>query len=407
MLSPSWRCASSCRYPPKFRVDGTPPRCLAYLPLLGEGKYFDAQSNTRSLTMHHFVGALADDETGILSVHYYLEDLGDGTATPLSGYAHPGLPRDRRGNKQSSITIRNLTLTHNHTYRVSAMAYNGVGMPLVENCSTTAVLIDTTPPVCGSVYIVYNDEEGLKPVPTSTRFQYSTKVMRIAARNFADAESGLQTYYVMVERTDGLLIQPKTWVNLREFITLDVNLRHGQMFVATWFAENYAELTTEVTSNVFMVDETKPVIRYVHDSVNPSVRHLRDMDDVSFVAETEMETQIELFTYDPESGILSSSWCLGTLPGACDVFGPLAVDHRIQSAAESVRGLIDSVTYFGTYTVWNSAGNFQVRASDGFRVDLKVWAALSNASLSNTTERPFHCPLLRIFCVCCNRLLCR
>ena len=65
-----------------------------------------------------------------------------------------------------------------------------------------------------------------------------------------------------------------TWLWTVDNKTVQVDLRHGQSFVATWFAENYAELTTEVRSNVFTVDVTRPTIRYVLDAVNEEVVHL-------------------------------------------------------------------------------------------------------------------------------------
>ena len=200
--------------------------------------------------MHHFVGALSDDETGILRIEYVLEDLTTHEVLHLERYTHPGLPRDQNGEKTDSVTIRNLTLSHNHTYRVNATAFNGVSVPLAQPCATSTVLVDTTPPVTGPVYIVFSDEEGLKPEPYATSFQYSTKVLRIAARNFSDPESGLTTFWVRVDRTDGIVIQEYTWINLREFITLDVQLRHGQSFRATWRADNHAELTSEVRSHM-------------------------------------------------------------------------------------------------------------------------------------------------------------
>ena len=105
----------------------------------------------------------------------------------------------------------------------------------------------------------------------------------------------------------------------------------------------------------------------MHDHVSQEVAHLRDATDVTFVGSTEFDAQIQLFAYDPESGIIASEWCLGSFPGACDVFRPTPVDFRIQLASASVTGLIDGVTYFAYLAVTNGAGNYLERATNGFR----------------------------------------
>ena len=85
---------------------------------------------------------------------------------------------------------------------------------------------------------------------------------------------------------------------------------------------------------------------YVLDHVDPDVNHLHNGKDVTFVGSVSFDLKIRLQAFDPDSGIYSSRWCLGTLPGMCDVLSPEPVDHRLQLAEASVAELIDGVTYY-------------------------------------------------------------
>ena len=194
-----------CKAPPSFRIDGTAPKCRAGIAMVGSGRYREYQATTTSLEVHGFVGSLHDRETGIHSVEYVLIDVTTGEVTPLPSMFHYGLPRDLTGKKMQTQVVRGLEMKHGHSYIVNGTAMNSV-MMVGKPCGTSHTTIDLTPPVGGQVYIVFSDEAGLEDEPVATLFQYSTMVVRVAARNFSEDVSGLYGMYVSVIRSDAMPI---------------------------------------------------------------------------------------------------------------------------------------------------------------------------------------------------------
>ena len=82
-------------------------------------------------------------------------------------------------------------------------------------CPSTGVIVDQTPPEAGTVYVVHFDAHAEMATPPTLLYQYSVNAIRIVARNFSDAESGLEAYYVEVKRTDGWLLALETNVEVR------------------------------------------------------------------------------------------------------------------------------------------------------------------------------------------------
>lgn len=136
-----------------------------------------------------------------------------------------------------------------------------------------------------------------------------------------------------------------------------------------WTATNKAEESTTVQSSVVTVDATPPLIDYVHDTFRGSVPYLGGQE-ADVVGSTELDVGCMFSARDLESGLATTRWCLGTFPGACDVYGPIAVDARLRETQQSVGSLINQVRYYSLITVHNNAGNWQSAISDGFTIDV-------------------------------------
>ena len=362
-----------CQRYASFRVDGSPPTCKEDFVLLGDGAQRGFQSSTHTLKMSNFDYALEDRETGIERVEYTLIDeeavptasrrtLSADLRLPLVD--HDGLPTNR-------MAIPGLSLEHGHTYAIEFRAKNYVGL-VSAPCRTSSVLIDTTPPLAGPVVVLQHDSQNEAASPEPNYYQYSLTVMRIATRNFTDPESEILGFYATVFReSDGWVMQPAVWLGPTEFITLSVELEDKQRFYVEWRAVNKAQLSTSVNSTVVTVDATAPMIDYVRDSFGAGVLHLGGAD-ADVVGATELEIGTLFTARDTESGIRSVSWCLGTFPGACDVIQPVDVEHQLLETVQSVRALIDRVTYYALINVINNAGNWQAMVADGFTVDVSA-----------------------------------
>lgn len=145
-----------------------------------------------------------------------------------------------------------------------------------------------------------------------------------------------------------------------------------QKFKAIWRADNKAGLTTEVESDWVTVDATPPVVTFVRDAVGARAKRILDDDDVAYVGVTDFALRMLFDAFDPDSDIVKATWCLGSFPGACDTGEKVEIDYRRGEAVRDVGGLVDGVTYYSNFQVFNGAGNYADAITDGIRVDLKA-----------------------------------
>ena len=366
-----------CNQYAAFRVDGSPPKCTTDKGTpnvrMGEGVRRAYQASTDKLQMSRFM--VGDPETGIKRVTYSLRDMGvllkrDGVtacADALGGACPPGDPKRVEGLQPLDIlplpwtyhdgvpphimTVYGLALQHAHTYQMQFIATNHLGMESVP-CLTTTVTIDTSPPIGGVVLLLQDDADNEDDVtgeplamPRASYFQYSTKIIRVAARNFIDGESPIVGYAATLFRhTDGWVFQPRAWVGLREFVTFPIDLEDNTPFVVEWEAVNAAGLVTRVNSTVVTIDATPPVVDYVLDVFSGGVPFLGGRE-ADLIAATDLDVGCLFTARDAESGIRSATWCLGTVKGECDTAKEREVSHRLRESHETVHGLIDKVTF--------------------------------------------------------------
>ena len=347
----------------EIRIDRTPPTCHAGQAVIGEGVYRHVQADTSRLQISYFDRAWSDQETGIGRVEYELRDLTVNVTLALPQMAHAGLP-------PTVFIAEGLQLQHDHRYSVVSHAWNGVngrGSP----CESSTVLIDTSPPVPGTVYVVNQDRYAYvgepHKTPLASRYQFSLQSIRITTRHFGDNESGVAEQYVRVTRSDGWIIAPERTVRASApLAAFPVKLFHGQQFVVHWRAMNFAELSTIVESYLVTIDSSPPIISHVHD-------HLLGVDsEVEYVGLSDTVLLISFGATDPESGIERARWWIGSFPGAYDVLPPVPINHRSRAADAYVTGMADGAYYFASLEVYNNAGNWAFKTSNGFFVDLRA-----------------------------------
>ena len=97
------------RHPIMFRADGSPPVCEPSLtPLLGHGRFPQAQKENNKLVISNYNAVLYDPESGIGLMNYYLVDHTTGVTVALPQLTTAGMPRVGR------VTARFLNLWHGH-----------------------------------------------------------------------------------------------------------------------------------------------------------------------------------------------------------------------------------------------------------------------------------------------------
>ena len=134
---------------------------------------------------------------------------------------------------------------------------------------------------------------------------------------------------------------------------------------------NHAGLKETGRSLSVTIDITKPIVSYVGDfgRVDQERDYVRSAKPLMVVWEAE----------DPESGIDSVQWCIGTLKGACDLVPkidiPMAQRNAIRTDADKL--VSPGIWYYSTVFVRNRAGTFPLGA------DMGAMASMLGASLAN------------------------
>ena len=345
-------------------VDQTGPSCLENRASLGHSH----QSDTDTLVLSMVAADVNDPETGVFEVAYTLLNVavlpGLGKLAPplsLPEFTHLNPP------PLNGLRISGLDMLHGHTYQVAFAATNNGGK-VGTVCHTSKVTIDTTPPVPGLLAILQHDADNDVPTPSTSHYQYSRKVIRIATRSFTDPESGIRAFYVTVYRSDGWLILPETWAGDREFMVVPCDLNHKSSFYVEMRAMNEAGLSVVVTSTNVSVDTTRPRIEFVRDSF--AAAKTLNNGHTTLVRGLGIEIGTVFAAYDSESGIGSADYCLGSFPGACDALQPQRLPHFWMWEVEtSVGGLVEGATYYSLIIVTNNAGGEDFHWSDGFVID--------------------------------------
>ena len=231
---------------------------------------------------------------------------------------------------------------------------NGVGLKAIVNSSR--VLVDSSPPVKGSIKI--NGKEGLVLLTESQPL--------IASWNgFKDLETGIKEYNWKVCPA-GKIVQCVTEfvsIGLKNRVALsDIGIHHGKEYQFVVRAINFVGLETDSVSNSFILDETCPEIGNVFNGPDT----LKDKHYQS--SQTEISARWKGFQ-DKESGISAYKICIGSIPGLCDVseFQDVGL---VNSTIVRNLNLTHNATYYTTVQATNGAGQTCFSSSNGITIDL-------------------------------------
>ena len=180
----------------------------------------------------------------------------------------------------------------------------------------------------------------------------------------ADLESGVLTSQVSVcsatSRRD-CLVNSADVGNRTKICIADLEFHEGVEYAATVRVTNNVGLSTEMSSNGFMVDSTAPSMGQVRHNENPTVEGEQFTDSL-------ISVEWEGF-WDKESGVSKYLVCIGTQPGECDVRNFTEVMNSTRFSFEDST-LLHEETYFVSVVAENRAGlRSAVKSSDGVVVD--------------------------------------
>lgn len=306
-------------------VDTTPPT----RPLVT-----DDGASQASRTTLHATWTSTDSESGIDKFSYSI-GTSAGSSNVL-GWTDVGLA--------TSVTKTGLDLVDGMRYYINVRATNKVGL-VSEVGSSDGILIDTTVP----------------PAPTVTddgAFTSSSNTLH-ATWTSVTTPSGVAAYEYSIGTAPGNTAV-RTWTNVglvNEFTATGLVLVNGTTYFINVRAISGVGVAGAVgSSNGITVDTTPPTRPIVTD---PG-------------AYWSLPTQLTATwaTADPESGITSCEYAVGTTQGGTDVRGWTAVGP-VTSVIIDGLSLADGMTCYISVRATNGAGLVsQVGTSDGILVDL-------------------------------------
>ena len=317
--------------------------------------------------------AITDDHAGLAYVYYHMKDHNTGEITPLPDLTHTDIPPARLSQFQ-------LDLKHTHTYSViatpvSVLAHASnvswrITKPTPLSCSTeeTKLFIDLTPPLVGNLSVIHYSYERKLPTVVTRRYQFRTDVAFIFAPGWGDPESGLASVEVTIISVQGTVLNGPKVLPPMPYIPFALGLKHLESFYYEWKATNFAGLTTKGRSLSVTIDVTKPIVTYCGDfgRVDDEKDYVRDASPLQVVWEA----------HDPDSGIDTVKWCIGTMRGSCDTAPMINVPRsmRVATRNDVKSGIGERVSpgiwYYSTVFVRNGAGTIVPRTADGFKLDL-------------------------------------
>ena len=317
--------------------DGSPPvtGTVRDGPDVG-GKDLDYQSSEKSVAMNW--RKFTDSESGIKQCF-----VGIGTSSDdADELDFKEVPPDI-----TFYEFRDVVLQPGTKYFFLVKCLNAVG--LTSQGSSDGVIIDASPPTTGTV--------------TTLQYQSSVSEMQARWENFSDSESPIDRYLWAIGSQDNegdVLTFQSVYLN-EDATATGLSLVAGVIYYVTVECWNRAGLLTKAVSDGLIVDTSPPNHGIVYDGGNGDI----DWHDST----TGIESHWSNFD-DPESGIVSYKWYLGTYKGGCQAASVFNIEPETTYYNCYQCVFLVGEIYYITVVAINGAGLKVNSSSDGFTVDL-------------------------------------
>ncbi|XP_060596420.1 uncharacterized protein LOC132750448 [Ruditapes philippinarum] len=225
---------------------------------------------------------------------------------------------------------RNFHLAHNDKIKSSIKATNGALNDI--DTESDGFLIDLTSPLLGYLNDGPDNQKDI---------QYQVNTAEVFVNfNFHDPESGLkQLRYQLYEQSHGMTHQfyPGTkgeWVevksvNVTDHMETGLKLTVGHKYISRLIVINGAGLISTYETNGFKVENTPPMIYWIHVGVLSGLEHLID----GYVYQSDHNgIKVSWSASDPESGITAIQYSVGTDKGAGDILSWIVKETKSDNA---------------------------------------------------------------------------
>ncbi|XP_071784665.1 uncharacterized protein [Asterias amurensis] len=267
------------------------------------------------------------------------------------------------------VNVHGLSLEHGERYRICIHADEvtlehekwSEALPSVSSCSD-GVVIDTTPPTPGSVWIGWSSHNN---------YQSSTSELVIQWESFSDVEehglarhhSGVKYYeYAIGSMPGGNDVQDFTRVGIANSIIIhNLRLQNGHAYYAVIRATDFVGLSTKSSSDAIMIDTTSPTVSDVYTL---------DIGGSFLMSTTSVSPSWENVFSDVESGISYFEWAVGSHPGHADVM-PFTREDSESGVTDPSQPLTlhEGHSYFISIKAINHVGLITLKAFGAFTVD--------------------------------------
>ncbi|KAK2175668.1 hypothetical protein NP493_715g01007 [Ridgeia piscesae] len=156
-----------------------------------------------------------------------------------------------------------------------------------------------------------------------------------------------------------------------------LSLSPGQRYFTSVTACNQRALCTTAVSDGVISDDTPPVPGWLLDGFSG--------EDADFQSSRTTLSAHWVDFYDLESGLLSMEWRGGTRPGQGDIFPPTKLVVTNKASVTLLQPLPLDKTIYVTLKVFNKAGQWVERTSDGIQIDVTAPVESQQVRLSESS----------------------
>ena len=336
-----------------FVVDTTPPICSKVWD--GKEHYKDDLEYASSSNRFIISWVCYDNESPIVGYRFSVRDK------KTYQYAIPFYTLKSRVNSSGSAIITGggrmtTKFEEGHSYVSGVEVVNAVGLKMIY--WTNGVIIDSTPPVITHLKLTFNPQ----------------KDILTAEWLASDKESGLVSVFWGLGTTpeiNDIKNVSDVSPSVNNVSVSSSSFRQGTSCFLNIVAINKGGLSSKSSSNAIIIDHSAPnpgiVVAY-HSFPRSYDQSMSKVPNSSFVVTWTGFT-------DPESGIKTTSWAIGTdcqklKQGGGDLYTTVVANDSVGGVIIENQTLVGNETYFVAVRVINSAGLHRTDCSPGMLVVL-------------------------------------
>ncbi|XP_038057739.1 uncharacterized protein LOC119729229 [Patiria miniata] len=293
------------------------------------------------------------------------ENLDDGLQYPCD---HPRSITCGSTDKEF-VNVPDLVLHHGKRYRICIHAdevtlehelWNEL-LPAVSRCSD-GVVIDTTPPTPGSVWIGWDQHQTYQSSSSELVLQWES-FTDIEEHGLASHHSGVKYYeYAIGSMRGGSDVIEFTRVGITNSVIVhNLRLQNGHAYFATVRATDFVGLSSHAMSDSITIDMSPPVF---------SADHSLDIGGSFIRSTTSISASWKNVFSDKESGVAYYEWAVGSHPGHADIM-PFTRENTEIGVSDPSRPLHlqEGHSYFISVKAINTVGLITLKSYGAFTVD--------------------------------------